>query len=203
MVPHYKQSRYELFFTSLHQTYPEIPLISEHSANELLLVPITINFETVFITMPGCYERSTHFNYDFYLAVASLQTVQKIIEDFRRLATRANFLCIQVPAELFLPLNRAESPLFYSYEIVLNLVNLDYFCLLMDGEFYRIADYSQSYIGYVDNSLKRFVQVSLVEQVIRLKEENEEDSLDDIIYNYKEICELMDSMLNHIELFSV
>ena len=55
----------------------------------------------------------------------------------------------------------------------------------------------------MDNSLKRFVQVSLVEQVIRLKEENEEDSLDDIIYNYKEICELMDSMLNHIELFSV
>lgn len=190
---HSKPALYDLFYSSLHQVFPEIPLIPVGEDGELLLIPITIDYETVFITIRSKYTQGERINYDIYWAVASLSTVRKVMEEFRKRATRAYFLCLQYPDELIRPLNDAVSPLFYSYEIALSDVNLEYFCVLIEKEFYRVFVYSESVIGYVDGSLKEFVQISLKEKVIRLMNHNTKSEIFSIMESYKAVCQCVES----------
>lgn len=192
---HSKPALYDLFYTSLHQAFPEIPLISAGMDGEMLLIPITIDYETVFVTIRDSYTQGERINYDIYWAVASLSTVRRVMEEIRKRATRAYFLCLQYPDELIRPLNDAVSPLFYSYEISLSDVNLDYFCTILEREFYRVFVYSESVIGYVDGSLKEFVQISLKEKVIRLMNHNTKSDIFAVIEIYKVVCQCMDSLL--------
>ena len=60
---HSKPALYDLFYSSLHQAFPEIPLIPAGEDGELLLIPITIDYETVFITIRSKYTQGERINY--------------------------------------------------------------------------------------------------------------------------------------------
>ena len=138
LMPRGKTCKTDHFFASLVQLYP---LIQTLISGKTDIVSITINDESLLFTCSITHTPSFSFHYTIYWAVASLSSVRKLVEDIRRIASRANLVCIQYPTEMASPFDNALSPLFYSRRVeVTNDSNMDYFLQLMDAMFYRVNE---------------------------------------------------------------
>ena len=140
--PKNRPSKPDLFLANIVQLYPTLQV-----ALNAKLATIDINGESLFLACTSSHSSPFYFGYTIYWAVASLSSVRKLVDDLKRLAIRANLVCVQLPAELLRPFDNAISPLFYSREIVVSHdSNMDYFCHLMDMLLYRVNECEGGYV---------------------------------------------------------
>ena len=166
LAPRGKTCRTDHFFASLQQLYPSVQNVLSGKTD---IVAISINDESLLFTCSVATSPSFAFHYTIYWAVASLSSVRRLVEDLRRLASRAGLVCIQYPTELASPFDNALSPLFYSRRVeVTNDSNMDYFLQLMDAMFYRVNECEGGYVGYTDAGMKEFAQINHGKRSIRV-----------------------------------
>lgn len=166
LMPRGKTCKTDHFFASLVQLYPSIQTLISGKTD---IVSITINDESLLFTCSITHTPSFSFHYTIYWAVASLSSVRKLVEDIRRIASRANLVCIQYPTEMASPFDNALSPLFYSRRVeVTNDSNMDYFLQLMDAMFYRVNECEGGYVGYTDSGMREFAQINHGKRSIRV-----------------------------------
>ena len=137
--------------------------------NSQRVTAITVDNEMVLFS---CRSNSTPtfvFRYKLHWAVASLASVHKITDDIKRLASRANLVCVQYPAELQQPFESAGSPLFYSRNVAVSHdSNMDYFCHLMNAMFYCVEECEGGFVSYTDADMKEFVQINHGKRSVRV-----------------------------------
>ena len=137
--------------------------------NSQRVAAITMDDEMVFFSCQHCTSPSFVFRYKLHWAVASLASVHKIADDIKRLASRANLVCVQYPAELQQPFENAGSPLFYSRNVVVSYNNnMDYFCHLMNALFFCVEECEGGFVSYTDADMKEFVQINHGKRSVRV-----------------------------------
>lgn len=194
LEPKNRPSKPDQFLVNILQLYPTLQI-----ALNAKLATIDINDELLFFACNANHSSFFYFRYIVYWAVASLSSVRKLVDDLKRLAIRANLVCVQLPAELLRPFENAVSPLFYSREIVVSHdSNMDYFCQLMDASFYRVSECEGGFIGYTDAGMKDFAQVNHGERSIRVIEGSHKSCLVGRINELLSISECVNAMMQKL-----
>ena len=192
--PKNRPSKPDLFLANIVQLYPTLQV-----ALNAKLATFDINGESLFLACTSSHSSPFYFGYTIYWAVASLSSVRKLVDDLKRLAIRANLVCVQLPAELLRPFDNAISPLFYSREIVVSHdSNMDYFCHLMDMLLYRVNECEGGYVGYTDTGMRDFAQVNHGERSIRVIENNHKNCLVRRINELLSISECVNVMMQKL-----